>query len=195
MFEAFPKIPRLERACVVTEKIDGTNAQVYIVDPDTLEGEEFERVIQADPVNTFGDLRVFAGSRSRLISPGKSTDNFGFAQWVRDNTEELICLGEGRHFGEWYGSGIQRGYGLKERRFSLFHAEGIAHKPDCVGIVPVLYEGPFDTARINAAMETLWNDGSAAVPGFKNPEGIIVFHTASRTLFKKTFDDKHKEAA
>ena len=29
-FEAFDKIPRLKRGCVITEKIDGTNAQIYI---------------------------------------------------------------------------------------------------------------------------------------------------------------------
>jgi hypothetical protein len=29
-FEEFPKIARLTRECVITEKIDGTNAQVVI---------------------------------------------------------------------------------------------------------------------------------------------------------------------
>lgn len=29
-FEAFPKISRLRRNVIVTEKIDGTNAQVFI---------------------------------------------------------------------------------------------------------------------------------------------------------------------
>lgn len=31
-------------------------------------------------------------------------------------------------------------------------------------------------------------DGSRAVPGFMNPEGIVVFHEASQTCFKKTID-------
>jgi hypothetical protein len=30
MFQDFGKIPRLTRQCVVTEKLDGTNAQVFI---------------------------------------------------------------------------------------------------------------------------------------------------------------------
>lgn len=31
-FEAFQKIPRLRRDCVITEKLDGTNAQVHITE-------------------------------------------------------------------------------------------------------------------------------------------------------------------
>ena len=31
-FESFPSISRLSRQCVVTEKIDGTNAQVFVGD-------------------------------------------------------------------------------------------------------------------------------------------------------------------
>lgn len=196
-FQPFPKLARLSRECVVTEKIDGTNAQIYIVNPDSLEGAEFESVVQAEPVNTFGDLRIFAGSRTRWITPGKTTDNFGFAQWVRDNTEELIWLGEGRHFGEWWGKGIQRGYGLNERRFSLFHTHGIQHKPDCVDVVPALCEGDFEgvMGHIYDIMDNLRTGGSVAARGFMNPEGIVVYHTAAKVAFKKTFDDRHKEAA
>lgn len=31
-FNGFPKIARLSRECVITEKIDGTNAQIFITD-------------------------------------------------------------------------------------------------------------------------------------------------------------------
>ena len=51
---------------------------------------------------------------------------FGFARWVETNRERLITLlGPGLHFGEWWGSGIQRGYGLTkgDKRFSLFNVE------------------------------------------------------------------------
>ena len=34
----------------------------------------------------------------------------------------MTFLVPGRHFGEWWGSGIQRGYGLDEKTFSLFNA-------------------------------------------------------------------------
>jgi hypothetical protein len=188
-FLPFPKLARLSRECVVTEKIDGTNAQIYIEPHVVLwNGEQL-------PVATVNGLDIWAGSRTRLIFPGKTMDNFGFAAWVRENAEELVKLGPGRHFGEWWGKGIQRGYGQDGRHFSLFHTHGIAGLPECVNVVPTLYQGVFDTARINAVMETLWNDGSCAAPGFKNPEGIVIFHEHARVAFKKTFDDRHKEAA
>ncbi|KKK97207.1 hypothetical protein LCGC14_2655100, partial [marine sediment metagenome] len=35
---------------------------------------------------------------------------------------------------------------------------------------------------------------SLAAPGFKEPEGIIIYHIAANQMFKKTFDhdEKHK---
>lgn len=171
-FEAFPKIPRLNRDCVITEKIDGTNAQIIIT----------------------ADGQIAAGSRTRLITPGKQTDNHGFAGWVEANKEELLKLGPGRHFGEWWGQGIQRNYGLTEKRFSLFHTHGIEGLPTCVSVVPTLYEGPFNSITISAVLDGLRTDGSKAAPGFMKPEGIVVFHTASRGLFKVTVekDAEHK---
>lgn len=168
-FQSFRKIPRISRDIVITEKIDGTNAQVMITES--------------------GLIR--AGSRTRWITPGKKTDNFGFAGWVEANKEELLKLGPGRHFGEWWGVGIQRGYGLTERRFSLFHTHGIAALPDCVSVVPVLYTGPFDTAKIDEVVMDLVKHGSYACP-FMNPEGIVVYHEASGQLFKKTIQGDEK---
>lgn len=169
-FEEFPKIGRLSRGMVVTEKIDGTNAQIIIT-------EEWE----------FG-----CGSRSRLITPEQ--DNYGFARWAYDNKDELMKLGPGRHFGEWWGSGCQRGYGLEkgEKRFSLFNVgrwtkPGVI-LPSCVSVVPVLYEGDFSLTKIDEIMANLKSNGSWASPGFMNPEGVVIFHTATRTLFKKTFE-------
>lgn len=97
-FKPFQKIARLNREVLVTEKIDGTNGLVWIAE----DGVEMR-----------------AGSRSRWITP--EADNFGFAKWVADNAEELRRLGPGYHYGEWWGAGIQRRYGLTEKRFSLFN--------------------------------------------------------------------------
>ena len=195
IFQPFPKLARLSRECVITEKLDGTNAQIYIVEPETLEGEAYEAVMDNAPLTVANGFYIYAGSRTRLIRPEKQRDNFGFAGWVQSNAEELAQLGPGRHFGEWYGQGIQRTYGLNERRFALFHTHGIKHKPDIVSVVPTVYTGMFSDYAVNSAMQTLADHGSIAVPGFMNPEGVVVFHTASSTLYKKTFDDKHKEAA
>jgi hypothetical protein len=199
VFQPFPKLARLSRGCTITEKLDGTNAQVYIVDPDSTEGELYEALAQENPLATSSNgLWMYAGSRTRLITPGKDTDNYGFASWVKEHAEELFQLGEGRHFGEWYGRGIQRTYGLAERRFALFDTSrwpADRPRPACVDVVPVLHEGEFDTNIIKLSLLKLKEVGSQAAPGFMNPEGIVVYHSASRASFKKTFDDRHKEAA
>lgn len=189
-FQPFPKIARLNRQCTITEKIDGTNAQVTIIPADgpmSIEGN----------VAIVDNFAIFAGSRSRWISPGKSTDNFGFAGWVRDNAAELVKLGEGSHFGEWWGSGIQRGYGLPkgEKRFSLFNVgrwSADAERPACCGVVPTLFEGLFHSALVQECLEDLRDGGSRAAPGFMKPEGIIVFHQAQRSLFKVTIEGDHE---
>lgn len=182
-FTEFPKMARLSRDVIVTEKIDGTNAQVFISE----------------------DGQIMAGSRTRWITT--QDDNFGFAAWVEALRHELLTLGPGRHFGEWWGQGIQRNYGLTEKRFSLFNVQRWALHgtepqriatadpriekwqsvlPACCGLVPVLYRGVFDTAAVERAIETLRLTGSAAAPGFMRPEGVVVFHTAGNVGFKKT---------
>lgn len=174
-FMSFPKIARLNRDVVVTEKIDGTNAQIFIDD----------------------DGVIIAGSRSRWITPQE--DNFGFAKWVQANEEELRKLGPGNHYGEWWGSGIQRGYGLQkgEKRFSLFNVARWADdavRPACCHVVPVLWSGKFSTEAIAEVMDVLSLAGSVASPGFMKPEGIIVWHDAARIMFKATLekDAEHK---
>jgi hypothetical protein len=166
-FVPFPKIPRLKRDIIVTEKIDGTNAVVHI-------GE---------------DGAFLTGSRTRWITP--EDDNFGFAKWAHENRDELMKLGLGTHYGEWWGMGIQRRYNGATRRFSLFNTSRWAaatERPSCCDVVPVLYSGPFDDAAIEACLEDLRVNGSRAAPGFMKPEGVIVFHAASRSLFKRTLE-------
>lgn len=170
-FQPFPKMARFAREIIVTEKIDGTNAQVFIAD----------------------DGAILAGSRSRWITP--EDDNFGFARWVGENADELRQLGPGRHFGEWWGAGIQRRYGLTEKRFSLFNVSRWSdERPACCGVVPVLYRGQFDQSQIDACLDGLANYGSNAAPGFMDPEGIVIFHVAANVGFKRTIkkDDEPK---
>lgn len=192
-FVSFSSIGRLRRYCVITEKIDGTNAQIFIDDA--------------------GNLR--AGSRSQWITP--DNDNFGFARWVDDHKSELLALGPGRHFGEWWGSGIQRRYGIEEKRFSLFNtrrwhtAGGLANvtptgplldrvhvstgAPPCCHVVPVVASGIFVDGLVEMAITRLLSSGSLASPGFMKPEGIVIYHHGSGSLMKYTFDgDGHKGA-
>ena len=191
-FKEFKKIPRLTRECVITEKIDGTNGCIYI-------GENGEFLV---------------GSRSRWITPEQ--DNYGFAKWCLTNKDELLKLGIGTHYGEWWGQGIQRKYDMKEKVFSLFNVarwclsneepklisvdpktkeERWQHKlPICCSLVPVLWEGIFDTHPINDVVAELVRTGSNASPGFMKPEGIVIFHKAGNLMFKKTIekDDEPK---
>lgn len=191
-FQEYRKIPRLSRDCLITEKIDGTNGQIYIVENYPPEANF------SIPVDYEGKIfQIYAGSRNRFLH--RTADNFGFWAWAEANAAELVKLGPGRHFGEWYGHGIQRGYGLPkgERRFALFNVTrwlGSENFPECCETVPCLYEGPFETTAVDAALDDLRTFGSYAIEGFRNPEGIVVLHKPSGTLFKKTFDDEAKGA-
>jgi len=166
-FQEFPKMARLSREIIITEKIDGTNAQILISD----------------------DGSMMFGSRTRWITP--QDDNYGFAAWADAHRDELLKLGPGRHFGEWWGAGIQRKYGMKEKVFSLFNVSRWSgeDRPACCRVVPELYRGPFDMEAINWQLTTLDLEGSRAAPGFMNPEGIVVFHTAAQVGFKKTIEN------
>jgi hypothetical protein len=193
-FVEFKKIPRLSRECVVTEKIDGTNGVICIIDPS----------------------EILIGSRTRWLD--EHTDNYGFHKWAMEHKEELLKLGVGTHYGEWWGNGIQRGYGLPkgEKRFSLFNVERWCLStqepklisidprtkeerwqnklPSCCGLVPILWTGIFDTTMFTYVLSDLIVSGSKASPGFMNPEGIVIYHKAGNLMFKKTIekDDKWK---
>jgi hypothetical protein len=140
-----------------------------------------------------------ACSRTRFIDP--SNDNYGFAKWVQQNNEDLFNLGVGRHYGEWWGKGIQRGYGLDHKRFSLFNTHkwidnrglllGIGNTdcPNCCTVVPVLHMGIFTTDLVEMCMELLEKRGSRAAPEYMKPEGIVVYHEPSGYMFKKTIEN------
>lgn len=197
-FTPWPKIARLYRDCVITEKLDGTNAAVGVT-------QVAGYTDTPHPLGTYvtvdgsGHYLVHAQSRTRLITPEQ--DNFGFARWVRDNAEGLArALGTGLHFGEYWGSGIQRGYGLVkgEKRFSLFNTPRYT-KPEFdltqvpnLGTVPVLYHGVFNTHTVDHQIEILRRTGSIAAPGFMSPEGVVTFHIASGTAFKTTLEGDEK---
>jgi hypothetical protein len=193
-YPAFPSIPRLNKEVIVTEKIDGTNGLIYIPGPD-------DGLDPSYPTN-LGSTRepIYAGSRNRWLT--RESDNFGFANWVASRAAELhALLGPGHHYGEWWGKGIQRGYGLDHKRFSLFNATRwakLAHPalPE-VSSVPVLSVWPtfsqFLRVGLDDTAQALRIGGSVASPGFMDPEGIVVFHTAAQTTFKFTLDgDGHK---
>lgn len=211
-FQAFPKISRFNRKVTVTEKLDGTNAAIIISqeprDENTVATVLDDRLVE---------INIWVQSRSRFIKP--ADDNYGFAAWVLENASDLVDLGEGRHFGEWWGSGIQRRYNVSEKRFSLFNTRRWRGKsettvreytqyldghapvtvyptlvPDCCDVVPILFEGNMVNLDTENLLNWLRMKGSIAAPGFMRPEGIVIYHEASGTLFKRTCekDEAHK---
>lgn len=205
VFQAWGKTPRLFNNVYITEKIDGTNGAVVII-PESQEPDPTDGVYR-------NGHWVYAQSKNKLIPlrarglddiSWRKRDNAGFGAWVLANAETLVdVLGAGHHYGEWWGSGIQRGYGLEkgDKRFSLFNTKRWGHfavpeaQPNIpgLGVVPVIDVFTFNTADILDAFYELMDVGSYAVPGFMNPEGIVIYHPASDTLFKMTDNgDMHK---
>lgn len=191
---------------MITEKLDGSNAAVVIEEFGFGEHVDPSREIPSSATLVFGpvdeetgipdkEYLVAAQKRTSFCTPGPKTDNYGFAQWVWDNAADLaVILGPGRHFGEWWGAGIQRRYGQTVKRFSLFNVkrwgETFLEPTDVGGVllgaVPVLYDGPFDTNVVRDQVAWLHVNGSVAAPGFMDPEGVVVFHVAAGQIFKVT---------
>jgi hypothetical protein len=207
---AYPKfrpIPRLHRRIVITEKIHGSNGLIEVTKVDDFNDPEGVGVV----VIHNGEHYVLrAGSRNRWLTP--DDDNFGFARFVWDNAQSLVNLGEGKHYGEWFGKGINAGYGLDEKRFALFNVAKwydprdpeITEKflqtfpkaqpaPEAVTVVPVIsvIDGKHLNYAVEEALNTLESEGSFIAPGFMDPEGVVVFHDAAGTYFKATL--KHDE--
>jgi hypothetical protein len=163
-FKAWPSIPRENPfKATITEKIDGTNACIIIHD---------------------GAI-VGVQSRKRLITP--EDDNFGFAAWVAGNSDDLISLGDGYHYGEWAGPGIQKNpHDLDEKEFFLFNTfrwnEQNPNRPACCSVVPVLFEGMLGADTIEQTLEGL----KRLTTERYSPEGIVVYYHAFRSYTKHT---------
>jgi hypothetical protein len=179
--EEFIKFRKIERfkgvGMSITQKIHGTNAQILIKKLDS------------------GEWLFKTGSRTRWIAPGD--DNYGFAAWAYSIKEQLIeCLGEGLHFGEWAGAGINSGEGLTEKTFILFdwrrHQKAILDGkfPTNVTHAPVLmYPGKYSLEKIKEVMNDLKLNGSKLSPGFMRPEGIVIEFDTGR-LEKMVFNSE-----
>jgi len=163
-FKAWPKIPRDNPFQVtITEKMDGTNACIIIH-----EGKV-----------------VGVQSRKRLITP--DDDNFGFAQWVSENNDEIETLGDGYHYGEWTGLGIQKNpHNLPDKRLFLFNTfrwnKDNPNLPECCYVVPVLYQGIMSGTTIKDLLTVLKESAGEE----EKPEGVIVYSHAFRSYTKHT---------
>lgn len=207
-FKAWGKTPRLFRDIVITEKIDGTNSAVVIeeINPELDYEAEGDPFVLAQVESGGKTYAIAAQSRNRLITPGKTTDNYGFAAFVQKNAEALVeTLGVGHHFGEWWGEGIGKRYGehMKGMRaFSLFNVDRYRDtmlalyeeggRMVTIDTVPVLFEGQFSEEAIRVTAKELLDNGSVAAPFAPKPEGIMIYHTQSKQVYKFTFDNNDK---
>lgn len=170
IFKEWPSIQRLSsETIIITEKIDGTNGIVYVSDDSSI---------------------VLAGSRNRWLSNPDGTpckpgdDNFKFSKWVYDNSETLKLLGPGYHYGEFYGPGIQRGYGVSEKSWVSF--EFWRNDLTTIEKVPILFEGRYTPTIYEEVIQQLINSGSVFKPGFMKPEGVVIqFKNVKGAKFKK----------
>jgi len=167
-FEAWPKIPRsILGGVVITEKMDGTNACVIIKD---------------------GEV-VGVQSRKKMINVGKDNDNYGFASYVSQNEEMFLALGDGRHYGEWVGLGINKNpHGFDKKYFYLFNTIRWGEHnqpPEGIKVVKVLHSGDYASQIINDIMEGLLVSSRDA--GYK-PEGIVVYFPKLKSMEKYTFE-------
>lgn len=193
-FRAWTKIARLFRDTVMTEKLDGTNGAIGIIRLGLAAKRHPDLGSPAVKLGKFSDgteYAIYAQSRRRIISP--FDDNYGFAAWVHDNAATLAeDLGPGLHFGEWWGNGIQRGYGQPQKIFSLFNVHKWEHRlfwTENLRCVPVLDRYTMNTERVMEVLEDLRVNGSRAALGFKPAEGLVVFHPQSQALFKVTLEN------
>lgn len=171
-FKKFDKILHISKMYMsITQKIHGSNAQILIT-----------------PGASIGLWDIKAGCRTRWLT--LEDDNYGFCKWVHDNANELIKLGEGRHYGEWAGPGINSGEGLAEKNFIIFNWRRFDGKelPRNVIRVPVLYVGKMSLDKINEVMADLKENGSRLVKGYMKPEGIVV--QLDEQYYKNVFDDE-----
>jgi len=191
-FVPWPKTPRWSNETItVTEKIDGTNAQINITYCG--KGVNWNGEVEPLAVRTLenGDQQILqAGSRNRWLSV--QDDNFGFAKWCVENQTGLFnTFQHGRIYGEWWGQGIQRGYDCSRKFFSMFDTRFPIERCSSVeGLtaVPVLYTGKYSDEAIKDLANDLIKNGSKASPGFMKVEGLCICMHSTDRVYKVIID-------
>lgn len=166
-FKSWPKIGRENPFKVtISEKMDGTNSCIIIED---------------------GEV-VGVQSRKRLITP--EDDNYGFAAWVKENNDDLLSLGDGYHYGEWAGLGIQKNpHCLDKKELFLFNTfrwnPNNPNRPKCCNVVPILFEGILEESMVDVILEDMEKEADRDMRDLR-PEGLIIYYHAFRNYTKHT---------
>lgn len=178
-FQKFNSIENIRKFNVtITQKLHGTNASIFI----------FRNEVT-------GELDLRTGKRTSFCTP--EIDNAGFANFVYSNKAEIIeKLGEGNHYGEWVGPGVNSSEGLTgEKRFVLFDVLKWQDKqlPHRVDVIPLLYSGRYSDEKLLEIMEDLKVNGSKYVKGFMRPEGVVIHILGTNIRFKNVFAAEETE--
>jgi len=179
-YPSFPSIERIENIrCFINEKIDGTNGMIEI---------------------TKDALRF--GSRNTYLS--SKEDNHGFYKFCKEYitypVSDIIIRRlypnnpptyPVRIYGEWFGKGIQRTYGLKARYFMPFnpyHADALTYCGVPYIVYPAeLYSGKFSVSQLELCMDDLKLRGSKVIEDYMNPEGVVIYFPKYNFSLKRKF--------
>jgi hypothetical protein len=164
-FIGFPKMSRdIIGDVIITEKLDGTNACVIIEN---------------------GEI-VGVQSRKRMINV--DDDNYGFASYISQNEELILKLGDGYHYGEWCGLGIQKNpHNLDAKYFYLFDTRRWNtdnEPPEGIRRTRTLYTGTLNSNTVEDCMKQL--ELYAEENNYK-AEGVVVRYILLRINEKHTF--------
>lgn len=195
-YPSFSSIERLENIyCVISEKIDGTNGLIQIDYKYDWNGQRYD------------DHLVQFGSRNRYITT--TDDNAGFANYFTPHiasictlAESLINYGDNDNpkqdwpiyiYGEWFGKGIQRGYGLDEKYFmpfSSFYAEHMIKAGIPNIMMPnIMYTGKFSLEVVDNCMNRLTSGGfHTLITNYDYPEGVVIYFPKYNFRLKQTFE-------
>jgi len=155
-FVKWRSIKRPEKnTIIITEKMDGTNGCIIIKD----------------------GIIIGVQSRTKLLSI--DDDNYGFFAWCAEHAAHIIdVLGDGRHYGEFCGPGINKNrHDLGQRAFFIFNTFVYPTIPESAYIkkIDLIYTGKYSDLEIRKASFYINLRGMRF--GYC-PEGFVVFYEA-----------------
>jgi RNA ligase (TIGR02306 family) len=179
---------------VVTEKIDGTNVRLGLIDGELMAGSHAVR--RKRPNDTLTLEKHFPGDKENLYWwPFKQYKIKELLEYVSGDSEDFTASSAVIVFGEIYGSGIQSyHYGLENgkkefRAFDIFTGtryldyeefEKMCKKFD-IPMVPILYRGHYSFEKVNELAQ-----GNTTIEGANHIREGVVFKPVKERWCEKT---------
>lgn len=92
-------------------------------------------------VQSYEDGTIVTQSRTNIITP--ESDNAGFARWVMSNKDAWIMANGWIIYGEWCGSGIQKGVAISDigkKVFAVFAARPLGESDKLLALDPLIVD-------------------------------------------------------